>query len=361
MSGARQAILPFFIPMQGCANRCVYCDQHSISGQAAAPSPADVTAAALAYRGSRPAQLAFYGGSFTALPRQVQGEYLRAAQPALQRGLIDSLRVSTRPDAVDQEALALLAAGGVTTVELGIQSFDAAVLAQSGRAYSPGEAEQACVLVHEAGLTLGIQLMTGLPGDNRGISLFSTQKSCALRPAFMRIYPTLVLRGTPLAADYARGLYRPQELPEAATLAGDMLALALEAGIKVIRLGLNPSASLEEALLAGPYHPAFGQMARNALKLCQAHILLDEADHPRLLRYPAAERSLLYGQKNMGWQELRGIYAQLDSETATDLPAGALQAVFDDERILTLPEAEFLRHYTALLRREISIDNVHVF
>jgi len=348
MSGARQVILPFFIPMQGCDNHCIYCDQHSISGQVESPTPQEVAAAALAYSGPRPAQLAFYGGSFTALPRRTQEEYLNAAQPALQRGLIDSLRVSTRPDAVDQEALALLAAGGVTTVELGIQSFDAAVLAQSNRSYSPGIAEKACVLLREAGFTLGIQLMIGLPGDDRGKSLRSMRQGCDLRPAFMRIYPTLVLRGTPLAALYEGGRYRPWELNEAAILAGDMLALAQSAGIKVIRLGLNPSASLEEALLAGPYHPAFGQMARNAFKLCQARMLLEEAEQPLLLRYPATERSLLFGQKNSGWQMLRERYTNLNAEAVIYLLPGSLQAVFGGGRVCTLAESDFSRRYTAL-------------
>lgn len=355
MSGqARQAILPFFIPMQGCAHQCVYCDQRSISGQADAPLPKKIEAAALAYKGTRPAQLAFYGGSFTALPLDVQQQYLQAAQPALKQGIIESLRVSTRPDAIDEATLDFLASWGVSTVELGIQSFDLQVLKQSGRAYAPDTAARACQLVRAAGLTLGIQLMTGLPGDDRAKSLRSMWQSCDLRPAFMRLYPTVVLRGTPLAVLYQRGQYLPQTLTEAAVLAADMLALALSDGIPVIRLGLNPSPSLEEALIAGPYHPAFGQLARSALKLKQARTLLNQAQQPLTLYFPKNDRPLLFGQKNSQWLELQQQYPGLKAEAAdAALPPGALQATFSDNHSLMLAEVDFLRQYAAALRAEI--------
>lgn len=348
-ASARRAILPFFIPMCGCSYRCVYCDQQSISGADQAPAPAAVAAELDAYTGP-PVQVAFYGGSFSALPQAWQLAYLRAVQPALAAGKVESLRISTRPDALDTAKLELLQAYGVRLVELGIQSFDRTVLAAAGRPYQPQEAVAACQLVQSQGLELGIQLMTGLPGDTRTQALRSMEQACALRPDLLRIYPTLVLRDTPLAALYQSGGYTPQSLDEAAALAADMLALAAASAIPVARLGLNPTPSLEAALIAGPYHPAFGQFAKGALKLRQAQTLLQQQPQPCLLLFPPRERSLLFGQRNQQWQLLTAAYPGLRAEAA-ELPPGALAARFADGSRLELSQPQFLRQYVADLWR----------
>ena len=338
--------MPFFIPMLGCPSQCVYCDQRSISGQQDIPAPRQVEQAALAYAGPRPAQLAFYGGSFTALPWPRQQAYLQAAQPAIQRGIIDSIRLSTRPDALSSQKLAELRNLSVSTVELGIQSFDAGVLQAAGRAYSPQTALQACLMVRQAGLELGVQLMTGLPQDTPHKSLGSLAICIETRADFLRLYPTLVLQNTPLARLYAAGSYQPQELTEAVQLAAHMLALALLNGIAVIRVGMNPSRSLEQALLAGPYHPAFGQLAYGALKLQQAIMLLKKTGPATVkLHYPTAERPLLFGQKNEQWRQLQELYPLLIAQENPSLPPGALQAQLKNGDSETLTQADFLRLY----------------
>ena len=343
MSKAKRHILPFFIPMQGCAYRCVYCDQHSISGQTKAPSPEEIEQTALAYAGPRPAQAAFYGGSFTALPAAIQIAYLQAVQPALKLGLIDSLRLSTRPDALDSAVLKRLISYGVTTVELGIQSFDAEVLKAAGRAYTPAAARLSCLKVREAGLELGVQLMTGLPLDDPHKSLRSMEQSCDIPADFIRIYPTVVLQNTPLARLYAQGAYRPQELAEAVQVAAAMLAVAMKSSLPVIRLGLNPSPSLERSVVAGPYHAAFGQLVRGALKLQQALLLLEQAGGQALvLGYPPQERPLLFGQKNAQWLKIKERYPGLLAQAEPDLPPGAVRARLQNDATLTLTQADFL-------------------
>jgi histone acetyltransferase (RNA polymerase elongator complex component) len=350
MGRAARHILPFFIPMQGCAYRCVYCDQHSISGQADLPTPRRIEEEALAYKGSAPAQLAFYGGSFTALSFDTQEAYLRAARPALHSGRIDSIRISTRPDALSAAGLQLLSSYKVSTVELGIQSFDAAVLQAAGRAYSPSAAIEACRQLRAAGFELGLQLMTGLPRDTREKSLRSMAQGCALRADFFRIYPTVVLQNTPLARLYEEGQYQPQSLAEAAALAAAMLAIALRRNRPVIRIGLNPSPSVERALLAGPYHPAFGQLAYGALKLQQAMMLLEKTGQEALtLAYPPRERPLLFGQKNEQWRELQARFPGLTAQAAPDLAPGALRAHLAGGAELTLEQTDFLEAYTERL------------
>ena len=343
MSAAKRHILPFFIPMQGCLYHCVYCDQLSISGHGSSPKPQQIMEEILAYSGPRPAQVAFYGGSFTALPKHIQEAYLKAVQPSIRKGVIDSIRISTCPDAIDKTILARLAAWGVTIVELGIQSFDAHVLQAAGRAYSPLTAQRACLMVKEAGFFLGIQLMTGLPQDTAEKSLNSMIQGCESAADFFRIYPTLVLHNTMLAHLYKEGLYKPQELTQAVRLAADMLAIALQRGKTVIRLGLSPSPSLEQALLAGPYHPAFGHLVYSELKLRQALLLLEKVGKKKVvLAYPTRERPLLFGQKNEQWQKLQMLYPTLTAQAEQDLPQGALRAYLKGGETITLMLDDFL-------------------
>lgn len=325
--GAKQSILPFFIPMQGCPALCVYCDQRAISGQNAAPAAAEILAALAAFPPDPTAELAFYGGSFTCLPEAEQLRYLQLAEDALAEGRIGGLRVSTRPDAVDAAVCAFLRRHHVVTVELGVQSFDDRVLAASGRGYTAEQALAGCAAVRAAGLRLGIQLMTGLPQQDAATARASLQQALAAGAALLRIYPTLVLRGTELAARYAAGCYQPQTLSEAVELCALLLAEALAAGVPVTRLGLNPSPELEAALLAGPYHPAFGALVREKLKQWQAEALLAglDAAEPAMLRFPRQDLPLVFGHQRQGMLALAKRWPQLALLPDDDLPAGELR------------------------------------
>ncbi|MBQ3112556.1 MAG: radical SAM protein [Firmicutes bacterium] len=323
---AKQKILPLFIPMEGCPRRCIYCDQHAISGQAAPVTAAEVAQAAESLPVDSGVQLAFYGGSFTALTEARQTELLQAVQPALAQRRITSLRLSTRPDAVDAATLARLRGYGVAAVELGVQSFDDAVLRASGRGYDAEAALAACRQVADAGLTLGVQLMCGLPGDSREACLRSAYLARELGAALLRIYPTLVLRGTPLARLWQQGRYQPQELAEAVEVAAEMTLLFEAGGGSMIRAGLNPSPATEAACLAGPYHPAFGHMVRSRIKLQQALAVLAQVSEPRELHYPRTDAPQLFGQAGANAAELRQRYPQLQLVCAEVAP-GALIAV----------------------------------
>ncbi len=208
----RQKLLPFFLPMSGCPHRCVYCDQWAITGQQQAPDPREVLAALEDFPGGPGAELAYYGGSFTCLPRETQAAYLSLARPPLPEGKLSGVRISTRPDAVDEETCRFLAAQGVTTVELGIQSFSDPVLRAAGRGYGAETAREACLRLRRWGFRLGIQLMTGLPGDTPRQCRDSLRQSLDLVPALLRFYPTLVLENTALARLYRAGAYQPQSL-----------------------------------------------------------------------------------------------------------------------------------------------------
>jgi len=311
--------------MEGCPHQCIFCDQKSLSGQEKAPSLSAIREAALASRDSD-MQLAFYGGSFSALPRDRQEEYLSAAREALEAGSIGSIRISTRPDYIDEQELDFLAGYGVRTIELGIQSFDAGVLAACGRFYSPDQATDACFLVKEKGFELGIQLMTGLYKSDCVKDIASTKAAVKIMPDIVRIYPTLVLKDTPLAELWSRGEYCPQTLDEAVTCCRDMAVLFEAAAIPIIRMGINPSPKTEKALLDGPYHRSFGHLIRCALKQEQLRLLmLGVGENQGEILLPQADLTLAVGYKKAGEKWLWKNYGpNLCLGITEDLPAGSV-------------------------------------
>ncbi len=261
-------IYPFFIPHGGCPHSCRFCCQKTVSGQVQAPSPRQIAEGLdemLPSQGD--GEVAFYGGSFTLLEPALQQQYLRQVAPYISAGRVSGVRVSTRPDAVDGETAGNLVDGGVKTVELGCQSFCPDVLAACGRGHAPTDIEEAVQALRFRSLGVGLQLMPGLPQGGRKEALYSLRRALSLEPDFIRIYPTVVLRNTLLEADYYRGDYKPLGLEEAVAICAEMLWHCHRAQVPVIRLGLQATEALERngAVVAGPYHPAFGALVRSRI------------------------------------------------------------------------------------------------
>lgn len=254
--------LPFFLTMEGCPRRCVYCHQGEITGVSRAPSPAEVRRAAAEQR--EPCEVCFFGGSFTCLPSALQREYLDAALAAPVGSII---RFSTHPECITEEALELLAPYPVGMIELGISSLDDRVLARCRRGYSSRSALEAMRRVLDSGFLLGAQMMIGLPEQTEESSLADLDLIAglkALSPPTLRIYPCLVLEGTALARSWREGEYPPLSVEHAARWAGRLLLRAEALGFPVQRIGLQETESLAESVLAGPHHPALGELARSA-------------------------------------------------------------------------------------------------
>ena len=261
---AKRAIIPVFIPHAGCPNGCVFCNQRAVSGHVSVPSFSEVErliAESLASQPmGAPPELAFYGGSFTAIPSESQIGYLRAAQPFLRAGRLSSVRVSTRPDAIDASVLARLSAYGVQTIELGAQSMDDEVLRLARRGHTARDTSTAARLIREAGFSLVLQMMTGLPGDSFDAVWESARRIAALRPDAVRIYPVAVLRGTPLCDMWENGAYTPPTMEETVSVCAALIDLFQRKRIPIIRIGLNPGEALAAETVAGTYHPALGDL-----------------------------------------------------------------------------------------------------
>ncbi|PKN42847.1 MAG: radical SAM protein [Deltaproteobacteria bacterium HGW-Deltaproteobacteria-18] len=266
----RLRLLPVFLPFAGCPSRCVFCDQHAQTGleNIRLEDALGDLRERLAREEGRSFGLGFFGGTFTGLGRVWQERFLGLAADFTGPGGLVHLRVSTRPDRVDPESLRWLRASGVSMIELGVQTFSSSVLEASGRGYDGAVAERACAMVREAGLELGIQLLPGLPGHDAPLWREDVRKALALAPDVVRIYPCVVVRGTGLADMLLRGEYAPWPLDVAVEESGRALLEFWKAGVRVIRLGLAGEPGLLERLVAGPWHPAFGNMARSlALRL----------------------------------------------------------------------------------------------
>ena len=279
---ARAQILPVFVPHLGCMHACVFCNQRRISGAQSPAKPEDVknltaqSAAFLPQGGKR--QLAFYGGSFTAIPEKEQEALLSAAKEALDRGEIDSIRLSTRPDAIDDTVLARLRRYGVETVELGAQSMDDGVLRLSGRGHTAADVARASALVRAAGFELILQMMTGLPGSDDEKDVETARRLIALKPDGVRVYPTVIVKDTPLYDMWRSGAYRERTVEDAVRVCAVIVPLFEAAGIPIIRLGLNPTEELSGgAAVAGAYHPALGELVKSRVLLNKARALLRTA------------------------------------------------------------------------------------
>jgi histone acetyltransferase (RNA polymerase elongator complex component) len=272
-------IIPIFLPYLGCGQRCLFCNQKVTAKEV--PSPSSVQTfieASLANLPSdekeRERQVAFYGGSFTAIPKDEQITYLKAVRAFLTSGLIDSIRVSTRPDALNEEILQILKEHRVKTVELGVQSMIAEVLSLTERGHSSEDVISAVSRLKRRGFEVGLQLMIGLPGDTFDRFLQTLDRVIDLNPDFVRIHPTLVLKGAPLESLWNVGGYSPLPLDEAIQWLKKGLLKLEAASIPVARIGLQPTEELERDLLAGPYHPALHQLIDSSIFFDMAQHLL---------------------------------------------------------------------------------------
>ena len=308
---ARECVIPVFVPHLGCRHECVFCNQRRISGSEKAATAATVKqaieqSAALPRSGAK-RQLAFYGGSFTAIEPERQEELLGAAAEAIGKGEIDAIRLSTRPDAIDETVLARLKRFGVEMVELGAQSMDGEVLRLSGRGHTAEDVVRSSEAVKAAGFRLILQMMTGLPGDSAEKDIETAKKLIALRPDGVRIYPTVIVRDTALYDLWRAGEYREHTVEDAVAVCAQLMPLFEEANIPVIRLGLNPTEELSQgAAVAGAYHPALGELVRSRILLEKARALLagTEPGSRVTLGVNAAELSQMIGQKRQNVRAL---------------------------------------------------------
>jgi len=326
-------IIPVFLSFTECRRKCLFCNPKATAAGGPDPSSlrrfVDTALQQIPPRHrDREKQVAFYGGSFTAMDQEDQVSYLKEIQPFLAAGRIDSIRISTRPDALSDEILLLLQEHGVKTVEVGVQSMIDEVLLLSNRGHSAADTVSAISRLKQRRFEVGGQLMIGLPGDTMDRFLQTLDLITPLHPDFLRIHPTLVLRGAPLEILWRLGHYIPLSLDEAIQwLKKGLLALE-KASVPVARIGLQPTRELEDHTVAGPYHPSLNQLVRSAIAFDMASHLLHlsgKQPHTRFVCHPK-ETSIVRGQRNGNILKLRDQFGlnEIFLETREDVPRETL-------------------------------------
>lgn len=301
--------ISIFVPHIGCPNMCSFCNQRHITGRHTAPKKQDVIDAvniAISSPKYNPAttEIAFFGGSFTAINRNYMLRLLNAAYQFVENGQVTGIRISTRPDAINDEILTLLKQYGVTSIELGAQSLNDNVLMLNNRGHNASDVVYASKLIKEYGFSLGLQMMTGLYGDCDEYALNTAKQIIELKPDTVRIYPTIVLKNTDLAALCIDNKYKPQTLENAVNLCAELLLMFDKANVKVIRLGLH---SIEnDSYIDGPWHPAFSELCYSKIYFKNAKKLLNEKGSYTLYVNSSAVSKMI-GQRKENINELKNL------------------------------------------------------
>ena len=327
-------IIPIFVPHEGCPHDCVFCNQDKITGvkkdslrivdnlsreniipDCSTTEEEEVTAESVRKtvyeyletinNKEATVEVSFFGGTFTGIKEEKQRELLEVAKEFKEKGLIDKIRLSTRPDYINDHILSYLKEYKTDIIELGVQSLNEEVLLKAGRGHGVKEVAEASRLIKEYGFVLGHQIMPGLPGDSFETDIDTVKKSISMKPDICRIYPALTIRGTFMEVMYNRGEYTPYTLEEAVEISKKMYRMYSENKVNVIRIGLQPTETINEAkdVIAGPFHPAFRELVESSL---MTELILEAMKEQKaVIHINPKEISKLYANKKMYFNLLK--------------------------------------------------------
>lgn len=322
----KYGMIPFFIPHVGCPHVCTFCNQSRITETVGIGhlTPEYIASTIKDYVGDSKNdkfwEVCFYGGSFSAIDQKLQKQLLKPAYEALQSGLIDSIRCSTRPDAVSDGQLELLCSLGMKTIELGVQSMDDTVLSLAKRGHTSDDVKLAVKQLRKFGFTVGLQLLPGLLGDSWETIIQTAVEITALQPDFVRIYPVLVIDHTELAEQYKSGIYEPLSLELALQYCAFLKTWFESHHITVIRTGLQSTEELDTgtSLLAGPYEPAMGELVSNEqwrqrIEYCMNEHTeyFEETIKAVVVKYPRSLTSKVRGLKKRNVEYFKNMYKDI--------------------------------------------------
>lgn len=283
--GKKYYIIPIFVPHEGCPHDCAFCNQGKITGEETdhikgpkfklensvnAKFVKDTVSEyikTIKKEDDTTVELSFFGGTFTAIDISKQRRLLSVAKEYKEKGIIDFIRLSTRPDYIDDDILSHLKSFNVDIIELGVQSLDEEVLLKSTRGHSSDDVKKASRLIKDYGFTLGHQIMLGLPSDNKEKDIETTKKSISMKPDIARIYPALTIKDTAMEYMYNNNMYVPYSLDECVDIAKECYKLYINSGVKIIRVGLQATDNITdgEDIITGPFHPAFRELVESSI------------------------------------------------------------------------------------------------
>lgn len=332
-------IIPIFVPHEGCPHNCVFCNQDRITG-----AYDDVTASTVEntiydylktiQNKNATIEVSFFGGTFTGIREEKQRELLNVAKEFKERQLIDKIRLSTRPDYINDYILTYLKEYGVNIIELGVQSLDEEVLIKSGRGHSVQDVLNASKLIKEYGFILGHQIMPGLPDDTFERDIITAKESIKMEPEICRIYPSLVIKDTPMEKMYKCHEYIPYSLDEAVNISKIIYDLYRKSKINVIRIGLQPTESITEGkdVVAGPFHPSFRELVEGSLIADMILENMKEDDNARVYINPK-DLSKLYANKKIYFNKLKENNKTIIVKQDEDIKRGCIKLCLKDKKL----------------------------
>lgn len=317
------ANIPIFVAHMGCPFQCVYCNQDTITGMVAEPTEDDIRRTienALETLGQKDeVEIAFFGGSFTMLPFELQARYLSLATEYVTEYGLAGIRLSTRPDGIDWHIIDFLSEYPVRTIELGVQSMDEHVLKASGRGHDIISVLRAVNQIKRYGFRLGLQMMLGLPEDSYDKSIYTAEKLARMRPDFVRIYPTLVLEDTPLEQLYQSGRYQAWDLEEAIETAAGVTGIFMRHAIPIVRMGLySNEPEFLGKVIAGPYHPAFRELVMSRMMRKRIERSMDLGEKSLVIDVAPQDVSSTIGHKRENATYFRNRYGIVNFQVIAD-------------------------------------------
>jgi len=332
-------IIPIFVPHEGCPHNCVFCNQDRITG-----AGDDVTAQTVRntineyletiQNKSATIEVSFFGGTFTGIREEKQRELLEVAKEFKDKRLIDKIRLSTRPDYINDYILNYLKEYGVNIIELGVQSLDEDVLKKAGRGHSVQDVINASKLIKEYEFVLGHQIMPGLPGDTFEKDIYTTKTSIKMKPEICRIYPALVIKDTPMEKMCKCNEYVPYSLEEAVNISKVMYDMYRKNNVNVIRIGLQPTESINEGrdIIAGPFHPSFRELVEGSLLV---DIILENMKHEKnaLIHINSKDLSKLYANKKIYFNKLKENDKLIMVEQDDKIERGQIKLCLKDKKL----------------------------
>ena len=328
-------VIPIFIPHLGCPHKCVFCNQRKITGKTTQVTTSYIKETIdffLTFKeGKDKVEVAFFGGTFTGLPISLQRDFLSTVAPYIQKGYVDYIRLSTRPDYINEDILIFLRDHNVRIIELGIQSLVDEILEKAERGHTKEDSEKASILIKEKGFILGHQIMPGLPGDTKDTILQTVRESIRLRPEIVRIYPTLVLENTELFNMYKKGDYTPLSLENTIKIIAISYLYYMANNINVIRIGLQTTDEInKEHIIAGPYHPSLGEIIRTRIFLWMILYLvksknnMNDNDGNVIIYTNKKDLPYVVGYKKENIKRLKNFYPKLSIKTDSFIKIGTV-------------------------------------
>lgn len=340
----KKRIIPIFVPHRGCPHDCIFCNQKKITGVSTDITSEDVRNIIEEYLTTidkdASIEIAFFGGSFTAIDMNIQRNLLSVAKEYVDKNIVDDIRISTRPDCINDEILTMLKEYKVSIIELGVQSLDEKVLVDSVRGHSDEDVFKSSKLIKKYGIKLGLQMMVGLPSDTEEKCIKTAKKFIELKPDCVRVYPTLVVKETGLEKLLNEGEYNSFTLEESIDIVKKVLVLFYINNINVIRVGLQATEDIAigKAVLAGPYHPAYRELVESKMYGDYIEYLIRKYDTKKdvLVLVNKKNVSRILGNKKSNVKEIKGKYNILLKTKEENLNINELGFIVDNEKVINL-------------------------